>query len=103
MTIAVKPRPTIRFRGRSFMALVIAPESPLDAWLADLEGVRRMSLLAVQLRSERIAAEQVPQKLREATARNPYTAKPFAWDEANHAIVFSGIAPGERGRHAILY
>ena len=39
MTIAVKPRPTLRFRGRSFMALVIAPESPLDAWLADLAGV----------------------------------------------------------------
>jgi septum site-determining protein MinC len=39
VTIAVKPRPTLRFRGRSFMALVLAPESPLDAWLTDLEGV----------------------------------------------------------------
>jgi septum site-determining protein MinC len=28
----------IRVRGRSFIAFVIAPESPLDAWLAALDG-----------------------------------------------------------------
>lgn len=31
----------IRFRGRSFMALVLAPEPPIAAWLAELDGVRR--------------------------------------------------------------
>lgn len=34
---AAKPRPpSIRLRGRSFMALVLAPEPPLDAWLTEL-------------------------------------------------------------------
>lgn len=33
-----KRRP-IRFRGRSFMALVLAPEGPLDAWLAELDAL----------------------------------------------------------------
>jgi len=36
VTIAVKPRPVLRFRGRSFMAIVLAPEAPLEGWLADL-------------------------------------------------------------------
>ena len=29
-------RPSIRFRGRSFLALVVAPRPPLDSWLAEL-------------------------------------------------------------------
>jgi len=32
------PRMKIRVRGRSFLAFVIAPEPPLDAWLAELDG-----------------------------------------------------------------
>jgi septum site-determining protein MinC len=32
-------RPKIRFRGRSFMALVLAPEAPLEGWLAELDTV----------------------------------------------------------------
>ncbi|MET0530414.1 MAG: septum site-determining protein MinC [Microvirga sp.] len=43
MTIAVRPRPSLRFRGRSFMALVLAPTDPLDAWLSDLDEVARRS------------------------------------------------------------
>jgi len=30
--------PSIRLRGRSFMALVLAPEPPLDAWIAELNA-----------------------------------------------------------------
>lgn len=30
-------RSTIRFRGRNFLALVVAPDPPLDAWLHDLD------------------------------------------------------------------
>jgi septum site-determining protein MinC len=33
----------IRVRGRSFMAFVIAPEPPLDAWLAELDAQIRRS------------------------------------------------------------
>jgi len=35
---AAKRRP-IRFRGRSFMALVLAPEQPLEEWYAELDGL----------------------------------------------------------------
>lgn len=34
---------------------------------------------------------------------DPYSGKPFGWDESANAIVFTGLERGERGRHAILY
>lgn len=43
MTAATKPRQSLRFRGRSFLALVLAPEPPLDQWLAELEDWSRRS------------------------------------------------------------
>ena len=43
MTIAVRTRPSLRFRGRSFMALVLAPEVPLRDWLEDLDAVSERS------------------------------------------------------------
>ncbi|MBM6579106.1 septum site-determining protein MinC [Microvirga sp. BT689] len=43
MTIAVRNRPSLRFRGRSFMALVLAPEVPLRDWLEDLDAVSERS------------------------------------------------------------
>ncbi len=38
MTAATRPRQPIRFRGRSFLALVLAPEAPLAEWIAKLDG-----------------------------------------------------------------
>jgi septum site-determining protein MinC len=35
--VAVQQRKSLRFRGRSFMALVFAPEPPLEEWLAELD------------------------------------------------------------------
>ncbi|TXM87793.1 septum formation inhibitor MinC, partial [Methylobacterium sp. WL116] len=35
------PRPPIRFRGRSFMATVLAPLPPIEDWLADLDALRQ--------------------------------------------------------------
>ena len=43
MTIAVRTRPSLRFRGKSFLALVLAPEVPLRDWLEDLDDVSRRS------------------------------------------------------------
>lgn len=37
MNVAVQPRKSLRFRGRSFMALVFAPEAPLEDWFAELD------------------------------------------------------------------
>ena len=34
-------RPPIRFRGRSFMATVLAPLPPVEDWLADLDALRQ--------------------------------------------------------------
>ncbi|GJD51661.1 Septum site-determining protein MinC [Methylobacterium crusticola] len=43
MTSQTSSRPPIRFRGRSFLAVVLAPEAPVDDWLADLDGLARRS------------------------------------------------------------
>jgi septum site-determining protein MinC len=43
VTIAVRPRSSIRFRGRSFMALVLAPVQPIRDWLAELDTLRARS------------------------------------------------------------
>jgi septum site-determining protein MinC len=43
VTIAVRTRPSLRFRGKSFLALVLAPEVPLRDWLEDLDAVSQRS------------------------------------------------------------
>ena len=35
---ARSPRPFLRLRGRSFMAMVLMPDAPLDDWMAQLDG-----------------------------------------------------------------
>jgi septum site-determining protein MinC len=37
MSASQQPATSLRFRGRSFMALVLAPEGPLEQWLAELD------------------------------------------------------------------
>jgi septum site-determining protein MinC len=43
VTIAVRTRPSLRFRGKSFLALVLAPTVPLRDWLEDLDDVSKSS------------------------------------------------------------
>ncbi|BBE73511.1 septum site-determining protein MinC [Oharaeibacter diazotrophicus] len=43
MDTATTIRKTIRFRGRSFLALVLAPEAPLAAWLTEFDVLRERS------------------------------------------------------------
>ena len=38
VTAPARPFPPLRIRGRSFMALVLTPQTPLDAWLAGLDA-----------------------------------------------------------------
>ena len=71
--------------------------------VADLEGVRRAALLAVELRSQDVQPGQVAKMLADVSFKSPYDGEPFAWDERAKAIVFVGLEEGERGRHAILY
>ncbi len=37
MNAAIQPRKSLRFRGRSFMALLFSPEPPLEEWFAELD------------------------------------------------------------------
>lgn len=71
--------------------------------VADLEGLRRAALLASQLRSRAVTPASVEKSLADAALLNPYSDKPFAWDERAQAIVFQGRESGERGHHALLY
>jgi septum site-determining protein MinC len=41
--VAIRPQPTIRFRGRSFMAFVLAPVPPIASWLTELDKWSRTS------------------------------------------------------------
>lgn len=43
MTIAARSRPHVRVRGRSFIALVLVPEPPLDEWLGGLDAQMQRS------------------------------------------------------------
>jgi septum site-determining protein MinC len=43
LNVAVQPRKSLRFRGRSFMALVFAPEPPLEEWFRELDEWCRRS------------------------------------------------------------
>ena len=43
MTQATQPRQSLRFRGRSFLALVLAPEAPVEGWLKELDDWSRRS------------------------------------------------------------
>ena len=37
VNVAIQPRKSLRFRGRSFMALVFAPGAPLEEWFRELD------------------------------------------------------------------
>jgi septum site-determining protein MinC len=43
VTVTARPRSSLRLRGRSFLALVLAPQAPLSAWLAELDALVRGS------------------------------------------------------------
>lgn len=89
--------------GDILLAIAAPDFTSYAARVADLEGIRRSALLAVELRIQGITVGQAPQKLTAAALRDPYRGEPFGWDEPANAIVFIGLERGERGRHPILY
>lgn len=68
---------------------------------ADLEGLRRVSLLVATLRSQGVRPGAMPDAVRKARLRNPYDDAPFAWDAEAGGVVFEGLAWGDRGRHIV--
>jgi hypothetical protein len=71
--------------------------------VGDIEGVRRAALTAATLRAGGVAAKDVSAALEHAEQRDPYTNRPFEWDDKAGAIVFRGLQSGERGEHRISY
>jgi len=71
--------------------------------VADIEGVRRATLGAVELREALVKRDQAEVALSSSSQRNPYTKEPFAWDAKEKLIVFKGLEKGERGEHHIFY
>ena len=76
---------------------------PYGARVADLEGTRRGAVLTAELRAHGFTAAQVPAQLAASGVVVPYTGRPFSWDPQEGAIVFTGLEPGERGRHVFKY
>lgn len=64
---------------------------------ADVEGVRRVHLLLVELRSAGVAPRAMAASVAGAALTDPYTGAPFGWDEKSGSIVFRGLEPGARG------
>ncbi|MGU3665483.1 septum site-determining protein MinC [Methylobacterium sp. A49B] len=70
-------RPPIRFRGRSFMATVLAPVPPVADWLGDLDALNRRAPnffagrpVILDLAGLRLGREDLDGLLVELTARN---------------------------------
>lgn len=68
---------------------------------SDLEGVRRLALLAAELQAERIGPDEIEEAVRLARLRNPYTGAPFEWSDADRLLTFIGLAGGSDRRYAI--
>ncbi len=71
--------------------------------IADLEGVRRLALLATELRAAKAEPTDMLTRLGATPLHDPYSGKPFGWDASGGALVFVGLRSGAYGRHALLY
>lgn len=74
------------------------------ARVSDLEGVRRIALLAAELRAAGIAADDVASSLTMSDIVDPYTGDPFTWDDHKGAVIFVGLESNEeRATHKVIY
>lgn len=71
MEIAARPPRSIRFRGRSFMAMVLAPEPPVGEWLQGLDDLLRRSPGFFNGRSVVLDVQGLPQLKSDLTALIP--------------------------------
>jgi len=63
--------------------------------IANLEGVRRISLLASQLRSIGVNEKDLPQSLYKSGLRDPFDGSPFNWDAKEKSLVFRQALSGK--------
>jgi hypothetical protein len=71
--------------------------------VADLEGERRATLLAAELRAAGPDAADLARRIQASPLKDPYSGQPFEWDAAKRSIVFTGLEKGSRGRHEVLF
>jgi hypothetical protein len=71
--------------------------------VSDLEGLRRAALLTAELRAAGTSKHEVAERILSSDVVDPYTNEPFTWDDCSKAIVFYGLEPYDRSRHALIY
>jgi hypothetical protein len=71
--------------------------------VVDLEGLRRVALLASELRARGVKPAEIPSALAAGEIRDPYSEQPFGWDPKSASLMFTGIEPPPRGVHAVIY
>lgn len=63
--------------------------------VANLEGMRRVALLASQLRSGGVKGDHVAERIRTSDLRDPYDGQEFAWDQAHSSLLFHRTLEGK--------
>jgi hypothetical protein len=100
---SVPPRSLFNMGGTILLGISAGAFEPYARRVADIEGVRRVALVGAMLRDAKVEAREVPAALANASLRNPYDGRPFAWDVEDRVIVFRGLERTERGEHRIRY
>lgn len=105
--IAAQETTLVAYNPMGHIAVNLSVSTPIlrdnAASVADLEGIRRMALLAAELRAAGVEPADMEAALGEAELKDPYTNKPFEWDADAGAIIFRGLERTRLGYHAIVY
>lgn len=86
--------------------LMAAAEPQFDTYgfrIADLEGIRRLTLLAIELRGHAVSEAAIAGELGASKLNNPYDGTPFLLDPGGHAIVFIGLDQRKPGCTVVPY
>jgi hypothetical protein len=66
---------------------------------ADVEGLRRLVILVMDLTEKNLPPDQIEVAIKDHSLKNPYTNKPFLWNDEDKSIMFQGLEKDERGRY----
>ncbi|HEX6591676.1 MAG TPA: hypothetical protein VF050_06730 [Moraxellaceae bacterium] len=77
--------------GRLLIATGIEPYADYYPRISDLEGVRRLALLATTLHMQHVAPDAVAAAVASSTLRNPYNGAAFEWDGKASLLKFQGL------------
>jgi hypothetical protein len=92
--------------GRSVLAILDPVMHALArhaAYATDVEGIRRATLLATEMRSAGISDGRGAVLLGPPDLYNPYTDAPFLFEEATGALVFEGLVRSGRRGYRVWY